>query len=152
MSTGEPDTTVKHSTVSFTAGLRPPWRKGESGNPGGKPVAARNKLSAAFIKALSEEFEQCGVAAIKVGFDTEPVKMLQIVASLMPKDVHISARPLEDLTDDELRNALDTIDRFLADPRASALGAGATYQGEPAAVVPALPEAAPVPRGGPDDA
>ena len=38
---------------------------------------------------------------------------MRIVASLMPKDVHIAPQPFDDLTDEELATYIATIQRYL---------------------------------------
>src|ERR1039457_509963 len=44
-----------------------PLRLGQSGNPGGKPLYARNRLPSGFLNALAGEFENYGLAAIAEG-------------------------------------------------------------------------------------
>jgi len=63
--------------------------KGQSGNPGGKPVGARNQLSAKFVSALTADFEQNGIAVIEQVRAEKPETYLKIVADLVPKDFNI---------------------------------------------------------------
>lgn len=134
---------------SRTRGLMPAWRKGESGNPGGKPVGTRNRLQGDFVRELADDFETFGRVAIEECRTSEPAKYLQIIASLMPKDVHVSAQPLAELTETELAHAIGLIQRYI-DAGAPAIGGGATIEGEATRLVPSLPEADGVPRGGED--
>jgi hypothetical protein len=63
-----------------------PFRPGQSGNPGGKPIGARNRLEAEFLNDLAEDYRQHGKAAIQLLFEKDPAAYLRIVASLVPKN------------------------------------------------------------------
>ena len=67
--------------------LMPPWKAGQSGNPKGRPKGSRNKLSEDFFKALSEDFEQHGPAAIIAMRNEKPNEYAKMVAGLMSKEV-----------------------------------------------------------------
>ena len=101
------------STASTDADQKP-WlfKPGVSGNPRGRPKGSRNKLTEDFARALSEDFEAHGPSAIETCRLTEPAKYVSIIASLMPKDVTISARPLAQLSEDELRHAIDVLEHL----------------------------------------
>lgn len=103
-----------------------PWKPGESGNPGGRPVAARNKLQGAFVNALAADFELHGKDAIERARIEDPIGYVKVVASLMPKQVE-ETKPLDDLSDAELTAAIALLRSRLAD----AHGAGAGPAGEP---------------------
>lgn len=77
------------------------FKPGESGNPGGKPKASRNRLQGAFLSALADDFDKDGKAAIVAAREKDPVGYIKAIASLMPKQVEQS-QPLDDLTDAEL--------------------------------------------------
>ena len=79
----------------------PPWQPGQSGNPGGKPKAARNKLQGGFLNALADDFDVHGKQAIADAREKDPMGYIKAIASLMPKQVEQS-QPLDDLTDAEL--------------------------------------------------
>jgi hypothetical protein len=78
-----------------------PFVPGQSGNPGGKPKAARNRLQGAFLNALADDFDTNGKQAIEAAREKDPVGYIKAIASLMPKQVEQS-QPLDDLTDAEL--------------------------------------------------
>lgn len=78
-----------------------PFQPGESGNPGGKPKAARNRLQGAFLNALAADFDEHGKAAIVRAREDDPMGYVKAIAALMPKQVEQS-QPLDDLTDAEL--------------------------------------------------
>jgi hypothetical protein len=148
MSTNAPETQERTAAPSRTRGLRPPWKPGESGNPGGVP-RGKAKLQAGFVNDLAAWWEKEGAKIIPIAAAEDPVGVLRVIASLMPRDVTISARPFAEYSDDDLRAALDTIERYLAGG-ADPAGAGATIEGEATRELPALPEAADLPRGGED--
>jgi hypothetical protein len=81
-----------------------PFRRGESGNPGGKPVQCRNRLTGAFLAALADDFDEHGPAAIRDCRERSPARYLAIIASLLPKQLEITQdRPIEEMTDEELQ-------------------------------------------------
>lgn len=67
-----------------------PFIKGQSGNPKGRPLGSKHKLSESFLKALSDDFEVHGVDAIIKVRSEKPDAYLRIVADLVPKDVNIT--------------------------------------------------------------
>jgi len=87
---------------------------GQSGNPGGKPKAARNRLQGSFLNALADDFDQHGKKAIVDAREKDPMGYVKAVAALMPKQVEQS-QPLEDMTDVELVAAIAWLRSRLAD-------------------------------------
>lgn len=79
----------------------PQYAPSVSGNPGGKPQGARNRLQGAFANGLAADFEEHGIKAIRDAREKDPLGYVKVVASLMPKEMALT-RPMEDLTDDEL--------------------------------------------------
>jgi hypothetical protein len=92
-----PDETPKRN-----ANLAPPWQPGQSGNPAGRPKGSRNKLAEDFFKALADDFEKHGIAAIVSMRDERPGDYAKMVAGLMTKEVEHSG-------DIGLSGALDAI-------------------------------------------
>jgi hypothetical protein len=87
-----------------------PFRPGQSGNPGGKPVHARNRLSGRFLNELADDFDQYGRAAIVACRERHPARYLAIIASLMPKEFKLKQdRPLSAYSDEELTAMLDLV-------------------------------------------
>ena len=76
----------------------------EKGRPktGGRARGAKNRLSHAFLTALTEDFEQHGVEALKIARIEKPVEYIRIVAGLMPRELEIMDSRLTDLSDEEL--------------------------------------------------
>src|SRR5215831_7845076 len=83
-----------------------PWQPGQSGNPAGRPKGSRHKLSEAFIAALHEDFVQHGACVIQRVREERPADYMKIVASLLPKELHVQSAPLEDMSDDELMDII----------------------------------------------
>lgn len=66
-----------------------PFVKGQSGNPAGKPLGSKHKISEKFISSLTADFEQHGGAVIERVRAEKPETYLKIVADLVPKDYNI---------------------------------------------------------------
>ena len=66
------------------------WVKGQSGNPRGRHIGARDRLTARAIKALDADFRINGAAAIEACREKAPEQYLAIVAKLFPKDTQVS--------------------------------------------------------------
>jgi hypothetical protein len=112
------------------------FKPGVSPNPGGKPVASRNRLQGDFMRALADDFAEHGVTAIQKTREEQPAQYLKVVASLMPKELEIK-RPLEDLTDDDLIAGVAALQSLLNAQSAKA-GAGDAESAEQASGVPPL--------------
>lgn len=89
------------------------FKKGQSGNPGGKPAGTRNALQGSFLKKLQEDFDKFGALAIRQCRKKDPTGYVRVVASLMPKELEIK-RPLEELDDAQLAAAIAALQSFVA--------------------------------------
>jgi hypothetical protein len=80
------------------------WKKGQSGNPNGRPMQSRNRLTELFIRQLCKSWETYGEAALMTAAMTAPVEFIRVVASLMPKDVEVTVAHIkaDRISDDEL--------------------------------------------------
>ena len=89
------------------------FKPGQSGNPKGRPLSARNKLGEQFLEALQQDFEEHGVAAIQVVRAEKPDQYLKVIASLMPKDINLNVNQFDGMTDDELVERIRALDATL---------------------------------------
>ena len=87
------------------------FKPGHSG--GGRKKGAKNKLSEAFLKALSDDFDENGAAAIKSMRVEKPNEYVKVIASLVPKDFNLNLTDSEEMTDDEARSRIVEITRQL---------------------------------------
>jgi len=87
------------------------------GHSPGRPKGARNRLQSTFLHALADDFEQHGADAIRICRVEEPSRYIQIVASLMPKELEIEQSIASDLDEQEL-------DALIAQVKAELLAKG----------------------------
>lgn len=112
------------------------FKPGESGNPGGRPTGARNRLQAKFLYTLADDFDKNGKEAIEKMREEDPSAYVRAVASLMPKELEVK-RPLEELTDDELSAAIDALRSFISS-QAAGVGARTESAGKQAIKLPSV--------------
>ena len=66
-----------------------PFKKGQSGNPKGRPKGSRNKLSESFLKDALEAWEKDGKTALKTMASEKPADFAKMIASIIPKEGNI---------------------------------------------------------------
>lgn len=66
-----------------------PFQKGQSGNPAGRPMHSRQRLSEAFISAIGEDFEKHGKKTIEQMRRKKPEAYVRVVADLLPKNIKV---------------------------------------------------------------
>ena len=67
------------------------WKKGQSGNPNGRPKGARNRLSESVLSELIRHWEEHGLDAINRACRENPGAYVRAVLSLVPKDFALTA-------------------------------------------------------------
>lgn len=77
-----------------------PWKKGQSGNPRGRPKGSRNKLAEAFIADYHAEWEIGGRDVLAKLREEDPAEFARLGASILPREIKID--PTRELTDEEL--------------------------------------------------
>lgn len=66
-----------------------PWKKGESGNPRGRPKGAKDSLAQAYVRAIGRIWEKKGEEVLERLVDEDPATFARLVGALMPKDYMI---------------------------------------------------------------
>ena len=66
------------------------FQPGQSGNPKGRPVGSRNKLSETFITDLAELWDEQGPDILRRVATDEPSKMLAAMVQVLPKDFQVT--------------------------------------------------------------
>ena len=102
---------------------KPPREHSFKPGEGGRKKGSRNKLGEDFIQSLAEDFAKHGAAAIEKVRLEKPDAYIKVVASLLPKDVNLNVRQLDDLTDEQLLVRLKQVTK-LAGPLLGNLDGG----------------------------
>jgi hypothetical protein len=63
-----------------------PWQPGQSGNPSGRPIGARQKIAEAIIADIAAEWERSGAQVLQRMAIEEPSKFAQLAAGLVPRE------------------------------------------------------------------
>lgn len=111
MAKRDADKTAKKQQVGV------PFKPGQSGNPNGRPKGARSRLSEAFLTALEEHWKDNGKDALVEALKKDPAGYVRVVASLLPKDVHVKhtiIEELEGLSEDELNERIEQLERAVS--------------------------------------
>src|SRR3954464_12940154 len=64
-----------------------PFAKGVSGNPLGRPKGARSKLGERFLSDLAQAWAEHGKPALLTVAKTEPLGLVKLVSSILPREV-----------------------------------------------------------------
>jgi hypothetical protein len=89
-----------------------PFKPGQSGNPGGRAVGARNRLTAAFLNDLADHYAEKGKAAIEKLCDKDPVAYVRAIVALCPKQLE-GVSPLDGLADNTLQGFLQMYQLYM---------------------------------------
>lgn len=95
------------------------FKKGVSGNPGGKPVGVRNSLTRHFLNALAADFEKNGAQAIERCREEDPTGYVKVIAGLLPKEVELGINRLEEMSTDDIIAAVSALRSYIATGAAS---------------------------------
>ena len=85
----------------------------------GRTKGSRDRLSAAFLQDLHDDYTEHGKAVIQTVREQEPATYLRITASLLPKEIDVhQRRPLEGLTEEQLDELEALVDEVHARSKA----------------------------------
>jgi len=73
-----------------------------------KPTIIRNSLGRAFLQSLEEDFWEYGPQIVAKLRERRPLDYLKLIVTLVPEELLIE-KAIEDMTDEELATALDTL-------------------------------------------
>jgi|SaaInlStandDraft_5_1057022.scaffolds.fasta_scaffold218434_1 hypothetical protein len=71
------------------------FKKGESGNPTGRPKGARSKLTTKFFEDFHEAWAEHGKPALREAVERDPIAFVNAAARLMPKEVDVDMPKVE---------------------------------------------------------
>src|SRR5262249_18843230 len=90
--------------------LAPLWQPGHSGNPAGRPLGSRSKLSEKFLCDPHAHWEQHGTSVLERVSQERPDVFLRVMASVLPKELHFTgANVFDGVTDEELRAYIESL-------------------------------------------
>jgi hypothetical protein len=94
--------------------LRSPWKKGQSGNPSGRPEGLRPRVNEAFLRDMLDSWEKHGKKAIERMIDTDATGYVRVMAGLMDKHMRVTSEVdvIRTMSDEEIYARLAELRRI----------------------------------------
>jgi hypothetical protein len=83
-----------------------PWKKGESGNPKGRPIGSRQKIAEAMLKDLQAIWKTHGRQALDRLAQEDPGKFAQIAFGILPRDILLQIDSQQTVTIQEIKRVV----------------------------------------------
>ena len=80
---GTDNTEKKHRNLK-------PYKKGQSGNPAGRPKGARSRFGEKFIDDFQAVWDEHGMSALHEVALTRPSDFVKVAAQMLPKDATLT--------------------------------------------------------------
>jgi hypothetical protein len=97
---------------------------GVSGNPAGRPLGSRNRLTHALVADLTASWEKHGSCVLERLRIDDPATYARLAVSLVPKDVQLTVEkvdPILEKLDEDARAVLRELLLIIADTRAEGI-------------------------------
>jgi hypothetical protein len=85
------------------------WQPGQSGNPNGRPLGSRNRLSNDFLVSMQEAFNKYGARACEIAAMEDPINFLRLIVAIMPKQIDLSVGVNAEQFVTTFRSALEAV-------------------------------------------
>jgi hypothetical protein len=83
----------------------------------GRQKGARDRLSAAFLTVLADDFEAHGKGVVATVRKKDPSTYMRVMASLLPKEIELR-HPLDELSDEDIAYLIATLKEIVPAPAA----------------------------------
>jgi hypothetical protein len=95
-----------------------PFQPGNTLSVGhGRPRGARNKLARKFLEDCLADWQEHGAAAIRICRMEDPVAYCKMIASIVPRELEVTATAVAELDDTELDRVIEQFRQRLETPR-----------------------------------